>query len=79
MSGARSAVIQLAPGSLDSATILALVIIGESPTKVISSRPKRSRTDLTASMNALGSPVLPVKTSTAIGRPSRSVSSPYSI
>ena len=77
--GARSAVIQSAPGRVRSAVIRACVIIPRSPTKVTSVRPKRSRTAAVAAMNAVGSAVLPANTSTATGRPSASARIPYSI
>ncbi len=41
--------------------------------------PNFSRTTVTISVNAPGSPVLPGNTRTATGRPAGSVSSPYSI
>jgi hypothetical protein len=72
-------VIQLAPGSWRSAVIRAVVIIPRSPTKVTSVRPNRSRTVVTAAMNAVGSPVLPANTSTPTGRPWGSAMMPYSI
>ena len=55
------------------------VIIPRSPTMTISCRPNFFRTTLTMAVNAAGSPVLPGNTRTATGRPSGSVSSPYSI
>ncbi|HEX9358432.1 MAG TPA: hypothetical protein VF933_32040 [Streptosporangiaceae bacterium] len=45
----------------------------------MSRSPDLSRTTRTIWVNAAGSPVLPGKTRTATGRPSGSVSSPYSI
>jgi hypothetical protein len=50
-----------------------------SPTMIIFSRPKAPRTASTASGKVFGSPVFPANTRTATGRPSLSVSSPYSI
>ena len=50
-----------------------------SPTMIISCRLNFLRTTSTMAVNADGSPVLPGKTRTATGRPSGSVSSPYSI
>ena len=61
------------------AAMRALVIMPRSPTMTIFCRPNLSRTTVTISVNAVGSPVLPGKTRTATGRPSGSVSSPYSI
>ncbi len=55
------------------------VIMPRSPTITICCSPNLSRTTRTASVNAVGSPVLPSNTRTATGRPSGSVSSPYSI
>ena len=50
-----------------------------SPTMTISASRNFSRTTVTIWVNAAGSPVLPGNTRTATGRPSGSVSSPYSI
>src|SRR5580658_3358059 len=61
------------------AWIRALVIMPRSPTMTIWASPNLSRTTVTISVNAPGSPVLPGNTRTATGRPSGSVSSPYSI
>ena len=61
------------------ASMRAEVIMPRSPTMTTAESPKRSRTLPTAAMNAIGSAVLPAKTSTATGRPSTSVMSPYSI
>ena len=61
------------------AWIRALVIMPRSPTMTILASPNFSRTTLTISVNAPGSPVLPGNTRTATGRPAGSVSSPYSI
>lgn len=55
------------------------VIMPRSPTMTIFSRPKVSLTTLVIAVNAEGSPVFPSKTRIATGRPSGSVSSPYSI
>jgi hypothetical protein len=66
-------------GSSRSASIRAEVIMPRSPTMTICRSPNRSRTTVTASVNAVGSPVLPGKTRTATGRPAGSVSNPYSI
>jgi hypothetical protein len=79
MAGARRQVIQLSPPSSRRASIRAEVIIPRSPTKVSSRSPNLTRTSSTASVNAVGSAVLPGKTRIATGRPCRSVSSPYSI
>jgi hypothetical protein len=82
MAGARRQVSQPMPsssGSSRNVSIRAEVIMPRSPTITIWRRPNVSRTILTASMNDVGSPVLPGKTRTAIGRPAGSVSSPYSI
>ena len=57
----------------------AAVIIPRSPTMTILASPNFSRTTSTISVSADGSPVLPGNTRTATGRPSGSVSSPYSI
>jgi hypothetical protein len=56
-----------------------VVIMPRSPTVTNSRNPNFSRTVSTASVKAVGSAVLPAKTRTATGRPSESVSSPYSI
>ena len=50
-----------------------------SPTMTILASLNFFRTTSVMAMNAAGSPVLPGKTRTATGRPSGSVSSPYSI
>jgi hypothetical protein len=50
-----------------------------SPTMIICPGPKLPRTASTTPGMVFGSPVFPVKTRTATGRPSGSVSSPYSI
>ena len=55
------------------------VIMPRSPTMVRRSSEKRVRMVSTIEMKAVGSAVLPLKTSMATGRPSLSVSSPYSI
>ena len=55
------------------------MIIPRSPTITASVMPNVPRTTSTAWTNAFGSAVLPGKTRTAAGRPSRAVSSPYSI
>ena len=57
----------------------AVVIIPRSPTITIRVSPNLSRTTVTASMNAVGSAVLPGNTRIATGRPAGSVSRPYSI
>ncbi len=57
----------------------AAVIMPRSPTMTICSRPNLPRTISTASVKERGSAVLPANTRTATGRPSESVSSPYSI
>ena len=67
------------PGISFRALIRALVIIPRSPTITASVIANFSRTISTASVKAFGSPVLPVNTRTATGRPCWSVSSPYSI
>ena len=61
------------------AAIRALVIMPRSPTMTILASLNLSRTTVTISVNAPGSPVLPGNTRTATGRPAGSVSSPYSI
>jgi hypothetical protein len=55
------------------------VIMPRSPAMTILARWNFSRTTVTISVNAAGSPVFPGSTRTATGRPSGSVSSPYSI
>ncbi len=50
-----------------------------SPTMTILASPNLSRSTVTIWVNAAGSAVLPGSTRTAAGRPSGSVSSPYSI
>jgi len=55
------------------------VIMPRSPTITIWVSLNFSRTMATASMNAVGSAVLPANTVIATGRPAGSVSSPYSI
>ena len=77
--GARRLVSQPRPPTCLSAAIRALVIIPRSPTITTSVSPKRSRTVCAEEMKALGSAVLPAKTSTATGRPWGSHVSPYSI
>ena len=62
-----------------SAVMRAEVIMPRSPTMVRRSSAKRFRMVSTIAMKALGSAVLPLKTSMATGRPSLSVKSPYSI
>ncbi len=57
----------------------AAVIMPRSPAMTIFRNPNLSRTTSVISVNAAGSPVLPGSTRTATGRPSGSVSSPYSI
>ena len=57
----------------------AQVIIPRSPAMTICSRPNFFRITSAMAVNAPGSPVLPGNTRTATGRPSGSVSSPYSI
>ena len=79
MAGARRQVIHAMPASSLSAVIRVLVIIPRSPTMTASVIPNLPRTISTASVNALGSPVLPANTRTATGQPSRAVISPYSI
>ena len=61
------------------AWIRALVIIPRSPAMTIWASPNLFRTTSTVAVKAPGSPVLPGSTRTATGRPSGSVSSPYSI
>src|SRR5664280_1625883 len=78
-SGARRAVTQPRPPRSRSCSIRALVIIPRSPTSTRSVNPKRSRTSVARWANAVGSAVLPATTRTATGRPTGSVSSPYSI
>ena len=79
MAGARRQVSHAIPGISFRALIRALVIIPRSPTMTASVMPNFSRSISTASMKAVGSAVLPGNTRTAAGRPSKSVSSPYSI
>ncbi len=80
MAGAGSAVIHpYVLSSSFSASMRALVIMPRSPAMTIRDSPNLPRTTLTISVNAAGSPVLPGSTRTATGRPSGSVSSPYSI
>ena len=81
MAGARSAVSQPRSESLSarSASMRADVIMPRSPTSTVWVSVNLSRTILTASMKAVGSAVLPGNTLIATGRPSGSVSSPYSI
>ena len=55
------------------------VIMPRSPTITIFCRPKAFFTTLAISVNAAGSPAFPSRTRIATGRPSGSVSSPYSI
>ena len=57
----------------------AVVIMPRSPTMTIFRSPNSPWTTSTISVNAAGSAVFPSKTRTATGRPSGSVSSPYSI
>ena len=57
----------------------ALVIMPRSPAMTIFRSPNPFRTTSAISVNAAGSAVLPSSTRTATGRPSGSVSSPYSI
>jgi len=57
----------------------ALVIMPRSPTSTSRLSLNRVRTRSTMAMKAVGSAVLPLNTSTAIGRPCGSVSRPYSI
>ena len=61
-----------------SASMRAVVTIPRSPTITTSSSPERSRTPSAPEMKALGSAVLPAKTSTATGRPSGQQMRPYS-
>jgi hypothetical protein len=79
IAGARSAVSQPRSPASASASMRAVVIMPRSPTITRSVSPNLVRTTCTASMNAVGSPVLPSKTRIATGRPWGSVSSPYSI
>jgi hypothetical protein len=55
------------------------VIMPQSPTITIRRSPKVSLTTVTISVDAAGSAAFPSRTRTATGRPSGSVSSPYSI
>ena len=57
----------------------ALVIMPRSPTMTIFRSPKVLFTTPAISVNAVGSPAFPARTRIATGRPSGSVSSPYSI
>ena len=57
----------------------ALVSMPRSPTSTTSARPKRSRSFSTVAGTVAGSAVSPGTTSTATGRPSASVTRPYSI
>ena len=79
MAGRRRQVIHVMPAILRRSLIRAEVIMPRSPTMIICSMPNVPRTACTASGNVFGSPVLPAKTRTATGRPSRLVSRPYSI
>jgi hypothetical protein len=80
MAGARSAVIHpYFPSSSLSALMRAVVIMPRSPTMTILFSPKVSLTAPAISVKAAGSAVFPSNTRTATGRPSGSVSSPYSI
>jgi hypothetical protein len=71
IAGARTAVNQPGPPSVWGVSIRALVIIPRSPTRVSRLSPNRSRTVLTAWGNAVGSAVLPGKSSIATGRARR--------
>src|ERR1019366_5701163 len=79
MAGWRRQVIHAIPSSFRRSLIRAEVIIPRSPTMITFCRENVPRTASTASGNAFGSAVLPANTRTATGRPSLSVSSPYSI
>ena len=79
MAGWRRQVIHAMPSSSRRSVIRADVIIPRSPTMIIFSSPNFSRTAATASGKAFGSAVFPGNTRTPTGRPSLSVSSPYSI
>ena len=79
IAGARRQVIHAIPSSSRRALIRAEVIMPRSPTMIICLSPNVPRTASTASGKVVGSPVFPVNTRTATGRPSGSVSSPYSI
>jgi len=79
MSGAFSAVTHPAPSKARRSAIRVLVIIPRSPTNTSSFSPKSLRTLPTAVVNAIASAVLPGKRSIPTGRPSGSVSNPYSI
>jgi len=68
IAGARSAVTQPIPPSSRNASIRAEVIMPRPPTITICCSPKRSRTAVTAPVNAVGSAVLPATTRTATGR-----------
>src|SRR6266545_3370109 len=78
MAGAFSAVIQPIPSSLRRSSMRVPVIIPRSPTMIIVVMPKSRRMRTIAVLHDSGSEVLPGNTSTATGRPCRSVSSPYS-
>lgn len=78
--GARSVVIHAYLSSSSfRASMRALVIMPRSPSMTIRFSPKPSCTTFAISMNAAGSAVFPSTTRTVTGRPSGSVSSPYSI
>ena len=80
MAGARSAVIHpYFPSSSRIASMRAVVIMPRSPTITILRSPNSPCTVSRITVHAVGSAVLPSSTRTATGRPSGSVSSPYSI
>ena len=76
MAGPRRAVIQSSSAGLRSSRMRALVSIPRSPTIATWARANRSFSLATWELTVVGSPVLPLNTSTATGMPSLEVSSP---